>query len=93
MDEFKLIRGDIVRNNHAGDENPLKYLLYIGKGTIRQGRYTSKSYDFIGYDGKKVQLFRNDADIEIVSHMDEFDSFLDALKRLKDIKIYDYRCL
>lgn len=85
MEELKLVRGDIVRNNHAGDENPIKHLLYIGKGTIRQGRYTNKSYDFIGYDGKKVQLFRGDADIEKIGHMDEFDAFLNSLKRLKDM--------
>lgn len=76
--------GDIVRNNHAGEGNPIRHLLYIGKGTIKQGRYSHKSYDFIGYDGKKVQIFREDADIEKVGHMDEFDSFLSALKRLKD---------
>lgn len=82
--EDKLVRGDIVKNNHAGDGNPIKYLLYIGKGTIRQGRYTHKSYDFIGYDGKKVQIFRDGADIEKVGHMDEFDSFLFSLKQLKE---------
>lgn len=83
--EKEFSRGDIVRNNHAGEGNPIRHLLYIGKGTIRQGRYMHKSYDFIGYDGKKVQIFREDADIEKVGHMDEFDAFLAALKRLKDI--------
>ena len=80
--EFR--RGDIIKNNHSGEGNPIKYLLYIGKGTIRQGRYTHKSYDFIGYDGKKVQMFRDDADIEKVGHMDEFEAFMSALKSLKD---------
>lgn len=83
--EYEFVRGDVIRNNHAGKGNPIRHLLYVGKGTIRQGRYTHKSYDFIGYDGKKVQIFRDDADIEKIGHMEEFDSFLSALKRLKDM--------
>lgn len=76
-------RGDIVKNNYAGESNPLRYLVYLRKGTIRQGRYSHKSFDCLGYDGKIVQFFRDDAQLEKVGHMDEFDAFLSALKSLK----------
>lgn len=63
MDGATFKRGDIVKNLFAGENNPYRYLLYIRKGTIRQGRYTSKSYDGIGYDGKMHQFFRDDAQL------------------------------
>lgn len=78
-------RGDIVKNLYAGENNPGRYLLYIRKGTIRQGRFTSKSYDCIGFDGTIRQLFADDAKLLKVGHMDEFDAFMCALKSLNDI--------
>ena len=89
MDELKpcsFRKGDIVRNMHAGAGNPNRHLMYVGKGIIRQGRYTHKSYDCIAYDGEKVQFFRDDAQFEVVGHMDEFDSFIAALKKLKSME-------
>lgn len=84
MDELR--KGDIVLNIFAGKRNPTRFLLYIGKGTCRQGRYTHKVYDCIGYDGRKVQLFRDPDGLVKVGHMDEFDTFIAALKLLKDRK-------
>lgn len=74
-------KGDIVRNIYAGDGNPQRYLMYVGKGTV----FGSKSYDCIAYDGKKVQFYQADDPLEVVGHMDEFDSFIAALKRLKNL--------
>lgn len=79
-------KGDIIRNNHAGENNPYRFLVYSGKGIIKQGRYTHKSYDCIGYDGKKIQIFIDSADIEKMGHMREFDDFMDSLARLKELQ-------
>ncbi len=78
-------KGDIVMNIYAGKRNPQRYLLYLGKGTCRQGRYSHKVYDCIGYDGQKVQIFRESDPLVLVGHMPEFDDFMKALMRLKDM--------
>jgi hypothetical protein len=78
-------KGDIVRNIFAGKSNPTAYLLYLGKGTCKQGRYIHKVYNCLGYDGKKVQVFRSDNPLVLVGHMDEFDTFMTALKSLADL--------
>lgn len=83
MEVEGLKRGDIIKNNHAGNVDP--YLVYLRKGTIRQGRYTHKSYDCLSSDGRKVQLFRDTADIIKVGHMEEFDAFMSALNALKSM--------
>lgn len=74
-------KGDIIKNLWAGDGNPHKCLLYIGKSSMQR----NKTYRCIGYSGDNVHLFRDDARIEVVGHMDEFDNFMAALKRLKDM--------
>ena len=89
MSNEKFKRGDIVRNVWAGSGNPYKYLMYIGKGTVKQGRYTHKVFCCIGYDGKKVNLFMDgikpgEPSIEKIGHIDEYDKFMSALKMLKE---------
>lgn len=84
-------RGDIVRNVWAGDGNPYQYVMYLGKSTIRQGRYCHKVYEAIGYDGKKIHLFTDgrepgEPSIVKVGHMEEYDKFMSALKQLKDMR-------
>ena len=83
MADFR--KGDIVQNIYAGKGNPCRYLLYLGKGTCRQGRYTHKVYDCIGYDGQKVQVFRNPEPFVLAGHMAEFDAFIKALWSLADM--------
>lgn len=83
MSDFR--KGDIVRNIYAGEGAPRAYLLYLGKGTCKQGRYRHKVYDCIGYDGEKVQVFRKNDPLVLVGHMDEFDAFLAALKGLAQL--------
>lgn len=77
-----LRKGDIVQNAFAGNSNSYRYLLFWGKGTCRQGRYTHKVYNCIGYDGKKVQLFREPDGLVKIGHMAEFDAFIEALRQL-----------
>lgn len=79
-----LQKGDIVMNTFAGKRNPTRFLLYIGKGVCRQGRYSHKVYDCIGYDGQKVQIFRDPDGLVKVGHMREFDALMAELKALKD---------
>lgn len=79
-----LHKGDIVQNIFAGENNRNRFMLYIGKGTCKQGRYTHKVYDCIGYDGRKIQIFREPDGLVKVGHMNEFDAFMAALKSLKD---------
>lgn len=79
--EFK--KGDIVINGFAGEGNPIRKFLYLGKGSIRQGRYTHKTYKGIGWDGKKIDLFR-DAPLIYAGHMKEYDDFVKALSRLRE---------
>lgn len=83
-DEFT--KGDIVKNIYAGKNNPSKYLLYIGKCTIRQGRYKTKGYECIAYDGRKVELFRENDPLIKVGHMSEFDVFVNALSELANME-------
>ena len=79
-------KGDIVMNIFAGKGNPYRYLLYLGKGTCRQGRYSHKVYDCIGYDGTKVQIFRENEPLVVVGHMTEFDDFIAALRKLASME-------
>lgn len=87
MTEFR--RGDIVRNIYAGRVNPTRYLVYLGKSTITQGRYRSRGYSCITYSGEKIQLFRDNNPLRLVGHMPEFDNFMAALKALGDFKEED----
>lgn len=82
MAEF--VKGDIVVNLYTTEANPNHFLLYIKKGYCQQGRYRHKTYDCIAYDGRKVQLFRDDGGVKKVGHMDEFDIFMAALKKLRE---------
>ena len=84
MGHERLIKGDIVRNKFAGDGNPRRFMVYLGESTIRQGRYSHKGYTCPDYDGSKVQLFREGDPLIKVGHMEEFDAFVAALRRLKD---------
>lgn len=84
MAEFK--RGDIVCNRYAGRRNPHRYLLYLGKSTITQGRCRSRGYTCLTHEARKIQLFRDDDPLCRVGHMAEYDSFMKALAVLKDFK-------
>ena len=85
MDDTKFRAGDIVENIFAGKSNPQKYLMYLRKGTVKQGRYTHKTYDCISYNGKKVQVFRDNEPLVLIGHMTEYDNFISALQRLKSM--------
>lgn len=94
MSKEKIEKGDIIKNNFAGAGNPIKYLLYLGKGTIKQGRYTHSVYKCLSFEGKKVNLFTEKYTDGIpvmtyIGHMDEYDAFIKQLKTLKDFREVD----
>ena len=84
MAEFQ--RGDIVCNRCVGERNLHRYLLYLGKSTIKQGMYRSRGYTCLTHDAEKIQLFRDNDQLYRVGHMAEYDSFTKALAALKDFK-------
>lgn len=53
----ELKRGDIVCNRYAGRGNPHRYLLYLGKSTITQGRYRSRGYTCLTHEAQKNPAF------------------------------------
>lgn len=81
---MEFVKGDIVQNRFAGEHNPRRLMVYLGKSTIRQGQYRHKGYTCLDYDGEKVQLFRENDPLVKVGHMKEFDDFVDALRRLAE---------
>ena len=94
MSKDKIEKGDIIKNNFAGDGNPCQYLLYLGKGTIKQGKYTHSVYKCLSFDGEKVNLFTEKYTDGIpvmtyIGHMDEYDAFIKQLKTLKDFREVD----
>lgn len=91
MSKEKIEKGDIIKNNFAGTGSSIKYLLYLGKGTIKQGRYTHSVYKCLSFDGKKVNLFTEKHTGGIpamiyIGHMDEYDAFIKKLRILKNFR-------
>lgn len=78
-------KGDIIRNDWAGDNNPQKHLMFLRCGTIKQGRFSHKGYECLAHDGRKVNLYRDSDKNVLIGHMDEYDKFVLALKKLKNI--------
>ena len=94
MGKDKIEKGDIIKNNFAGDGNPDKYLLYLGKGTIKQGKYIHSVYKCLSFDGKKVNLFAEKymggiPAMIYIGHMDEYDAFIKKLRILKNVREVD----
>lgn len=81
----ELKKGDIVRNISAGENNPLRYLMYLCKGSVLQGRYIHNSCSCLAYDGRRVTVYTANNSLEYVGHIDEFDAFISALKQLRGV--------
>ena len=87
MGKDKIEKGDIIKNNFAGDGNPCQYLLYLGKGTIKQGKYTHSVYKCLSFEGEKYT--DGIPVMTYIGHMDEYDAFIKQLKTLKDFREVD----
>lgn len=68
-------KGDIVINNHAGENNPYRRLMYIGSYGCE--------YRAMACDGTILSIIGRDA-LSCVGHMKEYDDFVKALRQLKD---------
>lgn len=78
-------KGDILKNNYAGVNNPLRYVVFLRCGSCKQGRYSHKCYDCLTYRGEIAQFFRDDKQFEVVGHMNELDDLIHALASLKEM--------
>ena len=71
--------GDIVIDIWNEEARKNNCLVYIGESTTTRG----KMYNFITHDRLKVRYSMNDAVLlQVIGRIDEFDAFMDALKRL-----------
>lgn len=75
----RLKKGDILRNDWAGDVNPQKYTMYIKRGEV-DGQ---KTIVCLSYDGRLVHHCERDNRLSIVGHIAEYDEFIKALMKLK----------
>ena len=75
----RMRRGDVLRNDWAGEENPYKYTMYIRKG--KHCGHTT--IDCLSYDGKIVRHGEQDNRLVVVGHLKEYDDFICALKNIK----------
>lgn len=76
----KLVRGDIIENLYASENNPYRYLVFLEHQTFR----SNKVIVCVGFDMKKVRLSKDCLNIKKVGHMSEFDAFATELKKLAD---------
>lgn len=67
-------RGDIVENKFVPKGHKYRYLLYSGANEL--------GHSYVTYDGHTLDY--GPKELKVVGHMDEFDAFMDAIKRLKD---------
>ena len=74
-------KGDIVKNGYAGKQNPNRYLMFVKCSVANH----MDAYDFMNHCGHKVQQLRFNEKLEKVGHIDEYDDFLYALKKLQSM--------
>ena len=75
----RLRKGDILRNDWTGEDNPLHYTLYIKRG--KSG--SQKTIVCLSYDGRIIDWCERDNRLCVVGHLQEYDNFVNSLYRLK----------
>ena len=75
-------KGDIIANGWASEKNPHYLSMYIGIGTTN----SMKTINSLCSDGKIIHLIKEDNKIEVVGHIDEYDAFIKALRKLDKTK-------
>lgn len=70
--------GDILRNDWAGDDNPHKYTMYLGRAKAC-GQQTFKC---LAYNNSIVHHCASNNRLVVVGHLKEYDEFIDGLKNL-----------
>ena len=72
----RLHKGDILRNDWAGENNPNRYVMYISTG--------ENIIKCLTYDGEIIGLGKHNNKLVIVGHIKEYDDFIRELRKLKD---------
>lgn len=72
-------KGDIVVNVNTSRENIYHHLMYLGK--------VGRCYECLDFEGRKIKLYctniRGEDTLTVVGHMNEYDTFVKALRLLK----------
>lgn len=76
-------KGDILKNGWTTEKNPTHLSVFVKCGKVGN----QKTFDCIGYDGSLIHHLQYDNKIEVVGHMEEYDSFISALKKLNRSEI------
>lgn len=77
----RLRAGDVLRNDWASDDNPQKYTMYLKRGKL--GNY--KTFQCIAYDGCICHHEISNNRLEVVGHINEYDDYMAALRRLYEV--------
>ena len=75
-DGQRLRKGDILRNDWAGKNNPHRYVMYISRG--------ENIINCLAYDGKIIGVGKHQNKLVVVGHIKEYDDFIRELRKLKD---------
>lgn len=74
--------GDVLRNDWVGNDNPLRYTMYLKRGEERN----LKTIDCIAYDGRMVRYSELNNKLVFVGHMEWFDKLKSTLSQLNEVK-------
>ena len=77
-DGHRLNKGDILRNDWAGENNPQKYVMFV--------RREENLIRCLTYDGKIIGLGKHNNKLVVVGHIKEYDDFSRSLRKLKDMR-------
>lgn len=76
-DGQRLNKGDILRNDWAGVNNPNKYIMYVRRG--------ENIIHCLTHEGKMIGLGKHNNKLVVVGHIKEYDDFVRALKKMKEM--------
>ena len=72
----RLHKGDILRNDWAGKNNPHRYVMYICT--------MENVIKCLAYDGEIISVGKHQNKLVVVGHIKEYDNFIRALRKIKD---------
>ena len=78
----RLYKGDILRNDWAGETNPTLYTMYVKRGKVGN----CATFDCIAYDGRIIHHGEQNNRLVVVGHLKEYDEFIKALSKLRSMK-------
>lgn len=78
----RLHKGDLLRNDWAGENNPQKITMYIGRGKIG----SNETIKALSHDGRVVHHCKKDNRLVVVGHLFAYDAFVEALSRITELR-------